>query len=92
MKVCIVGASGKLGCYMVGHALDCGHEVIGVCRPESVAKLDDFSDRIVVIGARTDDRAAIGRAVKGCGGVLVVLAPWGMRHYASGTAQAVQAA
>lgn len=25
----------------------------------------------------------------GCDGVLVVLVPWGMRHYASGTAQAV---
>ena len=26
---------------------------------------------------------------QGCDGVLVVLAPWGMHHYASGTAQAV---
>jgi putative NADH-flavin reductase len=27
MKVCIVGASGKLGRYMVGHALDGRYEV-----------------------------------------------------------------
>ena len=29
-KVCIVGASGKLGQYMVQHALDRGYEVVGV--------------------------------------------------------------
>ena len=32
MRVCIVGASGKLGRYMVQHALDRGDEVVGVCR------------------------------------------------------------
>jgi nucleoside-diphosphate-sugar epimerase len=42
MRVCIVGASGKLGQYMVQHALDQGDEVVGVCRPQSVAKLDRF--------------------------------------------------
>ena len=29
MKVCIVGVSGKLGKYMVPHALDRGYEVVG---------------------------------------------------------------
>jgi putative NADH-flavin reductase len=32
VKVCIVGASGKPGRYMVKHALDRGYEVVGVCR------------------------------------------------------------
>src|SRR5690348_8133889 len=37
----------------------------------------------------TNDHAVIERAVAGCDGVLGVLAPWGVQHYASGTAQAV---
>ena len=89
MRVCIVGASGKLGRYMVEHCLDRGYDVVGVCREQSVAKLDAFKGRIEVIPGMTDDREVISRAVAGCDGVLVVLAPWGMRHYASGTAQAV---
>lgn len=89
MKVCIVGASGKLGRYMVQHALDRGYEVVGVCREQSVAKLDDFADRITIMAGATDDREVIQRAVAGCDGVLTVLVPWGMKGYASGTAQAV---
>jgi hypothetical protein len=88
-RVCIVGASGKLGQYMVQHALDRGYEVVGVCRPASVPKLDRFKDRITILPGRTDDREVIQQAVKDCDGVLTVLAPWGMRHYSSGTAQAV---
>ena len=89
MKVCIIGASGKLGRYMVRHSLDRGHDVIAVCRPQSVGKLLAFEGRISVVPGATDDRAVIAEAVDGCGGVLVVLVPWGLNHYASGTAQAV---
>ena len=46
MRVCIVGASGKLGQYMVQHALDRGYEVVGACRAESVEKLNAFKGRI----------------------------------------------
>ena len=88
-RVCVVGASGKLGQYMVQHLLDQGVEVVGVCRPESVGKLARFGDRVTVIPARTDDRAAVGRAVAGCDGVLTVLVPWGVHGYATGTARAV---
>jgi hypothetical protein len=88
-RVCIVGASGKLGRYMVQHALDRGYEVIGVCRPESAHKLDQFQGRIQLFKARTDDRPVIAQAVTGCDGVCTVLAPLGVRQYASGTAQAV---
>jgi len=89
VKICIVGASGKLGQYMVSHALDRGYKVVAVCRPESVGKLERFGDRIQVAAGWTDDRSVIERAVEGCDGVLTVLVPWGMRKYASGTAQAV---
>jgi uncharacterized protein YbjT (DUF2867 family) len=89
VRVCIVGASGKLGRYMVQHALDRGHEVVGVCREESVGKLDDFKGRITVFPGATDDREVIKRAVAGCDGVLVVLVPRGVHEYSTGTAQAV---
>jgi NAD(P)-dependent dehydrogenase (short-subunit alcohol dehydrogenase family) len=89
MKVCIIGASGKLGKYMVQHALDRGYEVVGVCRERSVSKLDAFKGRITIFTGATNDRAVIKRAVAGCDGVLTVLVPWGNRHYSSGTAQAV---
>jgi hypothetical protein len=89
MKVGIVGASGKLGRYMVQHALDRGYEVVGVCREQSVDKLAPFAGRITVVPGNTNDPDVIRRAVAGCDGVLVVLVPWGMNHYASGTAQAV---
>jgi NAD(P)-dependent dehydrogenase (short-subunit alcohol dehydrogenase family) len=88
-KICIVGASGKLGQYMVQHALDRGYQVVGVCREASVAKLDRFAGRITVIPGATNDREVIKRAVAGCDGVLTVLVPPGVNHYSSGTAQAV---
>jgi NAD(P)-dependent dehydrogenase (short-subunit alcohol dehydrogenase family) len=89
MKVCIVGASGKLGQYMVQHALDRDYEVVGVCRERSVGKLDAFKGRITIIPGATNDRDVIKKAVAGCDGVLTVLIPWGVHQYSSGTAQAV---
>ena len=89
MRVCVVGASGKLGQYLVRHALGRGYEVVGVCRQESVGKLEGFAGQISVLPGATDDREVIKEAVSGCDGVLAVLVPWGMNHYASGTAQAV---
>lgn len=89
MKICIIGASGKLGKYMVRHCLDRGYEVVGVCRESSVAKLDEFKNRITIVPGRTNDRDVIRRAIEGCHGVLTVLVPWGVDDYASGTARAV---
>lgn len=88
-KICILGASGKLGQYMVRHALARGHQVTGVCREQSVAKLDAFRDRIDIVPGATNDPEVVRQALAGCDGVLTVLVPWGVQQYASGTAQAV---
>ncbi len=88
-KVCIIGASGKLGQYMVQHSLDRGYEVVGVCRERSVGKLSAFEGQITIIPGATNDQEVIRKAVDGCDGVLTVLVPWGVHQYSSGTAQAV---
>jgi NAD(P)-dependent dehydrogenase (short-subunit alcohol dehydrogenase family) len=71
-RVCIVGASGKLGQYMVQHALRRGWEVVGVCREQSVGKLARFADRITIVPGPTNDadviRRAVGRMRWGAGG------------------------
>jgi hypothetical protein len=89
MKISIIGASGKLGQYMVQHALDRGYEVVGVCREKSVKKLDRFAGRIRIVPGATNDPEVIRSAVAGCDAVLVVLVPWGVQQYSSGTVQAV---
>lgn len=89
MKVCVVGASGKLGKYMVQHALDRGYEVVGVCRERSVGKLAEFEGRMTIVPGATNDPEVIRKAVAGCDGVLTVLVPWGIQQYSTGTAQAV---
>jgi NAD(P)-dependent dehydrogenase (short-subunit alcohol dehydrogenase family) len=89
MRVCVVGASGRLGRYMVRHALDRGYDVVGVCREASVGKLDPFRERITIVAGPTNDRDVIKRAVAGCDGVVTVLVPFGVDGYATGTAQAV---
>jgi hypothetical protein len=78
-----------LGKYMVQHALARGYEVVGVCRKQSVGKLDAFKDRITIVPGATNDRDVIKEAVAECEGVLTVLVPWGVKQYSSGTAQAV---
>ncbi len=88
-KVCIIGASGKLGQYMVRHALERGYQVAGVCRERSVGKLERFKGRMSIFPGATNNRQVIQKAVAGCDGVLTVLVPWGAHQYSSGTAQAV---
>ena len=63
--LCVVGASGKLGQYLVQHALDRGYRVVGVCRERSVDKLDRFGGRMTVVPGATNDRAVIRKS--GCG-------------------------
>lgn len=88
-RVAVIGASGKLGKYLVTHLLDQGFSVVAVCRAQSVAKLAEFGDRITIKPGATDDRAVVADAVAGCEAVLTVLVPWGVQGYATGTARAV---
>ncbi|MEU8238422.1 NAD(P)H-binding protein [Actinoplanes missouriensis] len=88
-RVCIIGASGKLGRYMVRHALDRGYDVVAVCREASVGKLDVFGDQITIVPGQTDSRPVIKRGVDGCDSVLTVLVPRGVDRYSTRTAQAV---
>jgi len=74
---------------MVQHALEREYDVVGVCRQQSVEKLDAFKERITVIPGATNDPEVIKRALAGCDGVLVVLVPRGVHGYSTGTAQAV---
>jgi hypothetical protein len=74
---------------MVRHALEGGHDVVAVCRAQSVGRLDEYADRITVVPGPTNDPDVIAEAVQGCDGVLVVLVPFGVDGYATGTAQAV---
>ena len=90
MRVCIVGASGKLGQYMVQHALDRGYEVVGVCREQSVAEARSLQ------GAHHRDAGADGRPRRhpdapspDATGCSTVLAPTGRAPVRLGTAQAV---
>ncbi|WP_433330741.1 NAD(P)-dependent oxidoreductase [Spirillospora sp. CA-294931] len=89
LRICIVGASGKLGQYMIRHALDRGYEVVAVCRERSVGKLEHFAGSIEIVPGPTDDPDVIRRAVRDCDGVLTVLVPYGVHQYSTGTAQAV---
>ena len=75
MKVCIVGASGKLGNYMVRHALERGYEVVGVCRERSVGRVDAFKGRFTVMPGATNDPAVIRKAVDPIGTLGVALTP-----------------
>ncbi len=63
-RVCIIGASGKLGQYMVEHALERGYEIVGLCREKSVRKLSRFEGRITVVPGATNDPGVIKRAVE----------------------------
>ena len=88
-RACIVAASGKLEEYTVQACIGRGYKVVGGCREASVGKLDAFKSRITIVPSATNDRGVIQRAVAGCDGVLIVLAPMCVRQYPSGTAQAV---
>lgn len=90
-RIAIIGISGKLGRHLAHHTLALGHEVRGLCRPDSIGKLADIADRIEIVTGDTSDPAIIAETIRGCDGVLTVLVPWGMSGMATRTALAVLA-
>ena len=89
MRPGIVGASRKLGQYLIKQALAEGHQIDRVCRRESVRKLDRFGDRISIFPERTDDPQVIREALAAWHAALTVVVPWGVDGYSTGTATAV---
>jgi len=90
-RIAIIGISGKLGRHLAQHALAQGHEVRGLCRPDSIGKLTGFADRVEIVTGDTSDPAIIAQTIRGCDGVLTVLVPWGTTGMATRTALAVLA-
>lgn len=88
-KVCVVGAGGKLGRYMIQFALARGYEVVAVCRQKSVKKLDEFKHEISIVAGETNNPEVVKKAIVDCDAVLTVLLPWSKGNHASGTARAV---
>lgn len=86
MKVAILGASGKSGRFLVEECLAKGYEVVGVCRPSSVPKLDDLAERMTIVPGLTADREVVRRAVAGCEGVItIIIAPGRKSTFATDT-------
>jgi putative NADH-flavin reductase len=76
MRVAIIGASGKMGTQLVRESLERGHEVVAVCRPSSVDKLDEFGERdgfTVLTAPVVSDGATLTRALAGCDAAVAIL-------------------
>ena len=68
--MCIVGASGKFGNYLVEHALVQGYKIVGVGWERIFGKLDAFKGKNMVIPGLKNDRDVIREVIAGCDGVL----------------------
>src|SRR5215213_5389058 len=88
MKVCVVGASGKLGLHGAARARSRPRGRRRVPRGKR-RQARRVQGRMTIVPGATDDTEVIKRAVAGCDGVLVVLVPRGVHGYSTGTAQAV---
>ncbi|SBS34733.1 hypothetical protein MAQ5080_02958 [Marinomonas aquimarina] len=85
----IIGASGKLGRYLVEEALAKHYRVTAVCRARSVHKLDIWRGLIDVVPAASDDYVVLSRILPKADVVITVLVPWGVSGYAQGTVETV---
>ena len=64
--------------------------MVGLCRPVSMPKLDEFADRITIVPGLASDREVIRQAVEGCDGVItIIVAPGRGSTYATDTVRNV---
>src|ERR1700722_7641192 len=68
MKIAVIGAAGRTGRQVGGHALDRGHEVVAVAR--SPEKLNIADDRLTVAVADVRDADALAAAVVGADAIV----------------------
>mmetsp|Transcript_8046 Transcript_8046/g.22168 ORF Transcript_8046/g.22168 Transcript_8046/m.22168 type:complete len:234 (+) Transcript_8046:61-762(+) len=90
-KICVVNAAGKLGSYIIAHALARNYEVNAVCREQSVPKLDAVASRINIfpVQSTATDRNIMQQAMHNVDAVITVLVPFGRSGLATNTAQNV---
>ncbi len=69
---------------MVQHALERGHEAVGVCREQDLGDLDALWERVSSVRGSANDREVIGKAFAGCDAALTALVPRGVQRYAPG--------
>jgi putative NADH-flavin reductase len=76
MRITVFGATGGTGRHVVEQALDAGHDVTAVVRdPARLGR--PAGDRLSVVVAQLDDRAAVAAAVAGADAVVDALGPGG---------------
>jgi putative NADH-flavin reductase len=93
MRICLFGASGQTGRYILQESLSQGHSVTALVRtPSGLGVIDDH---LRLIQGDAYDLAAVEQAVRGCQVVISVLgAPYSFKPitiYSMGTANIIEA-
>mmetsp|Transcript_868 Transcript_868/g.1495 ORF Transcript_868/g.1495 Transcript_868/m.1495 type:complete len:355 (-) Transcript_868:3-1067(-) len=97
VKVCVTGATGFLGSWVVKEALDAGFEVHGTTRSEAktnfLQNLDGAAERLKMFsGCDLTKKGSFDAAIEGCKIVIHTASPFFMNHDDSGRAKLVEPA
>ena len=75
MKVAIIGASGKMGRWLVRQSIRRGYEIVAICRDASAGKLDEFKDQqgfTLMTAPVISNEAMLTKALAGCDAVVAI--------------------